>query len=143
MYCTVTTCWHLQVTQHVANFNVPIGLAHYAAMSTCEELLLTELPEPVMSTTASGQSQTAGAPFSHPARVEEFDVAEEVLQYISDLPPTKRRFKAIHARSCQVRPACTYALSSLSHDHLHRVSSMLGWLAVRYILVCFSDAFYV
>lgn len=90
------------MTQHFDHFSVPIGLAHCAVMLTRKELLLTVLPEPTMTTTPSGQSQTAGAPFSHPARVEEFDVANEVLQYISDLPPTMGRFKAIHAYTDQV-----------------------------------------
>ena len=127
------------MTQHVDNFSVPIGLAHGAVMSTREELLLTVLLEPMMATTASGQSQTAGKPSSHPARVQEFDVANEVLRCISDLPSTKMRFKAIHAYTDQVPSIHTVDFIT---QHLHNVSSMLGWLAKLHTCLL-SEAFCV
>lgn len=74
-------------------------------MLTRSQLLKSKLPRPDMSTSPSGLIQSGDAKNSHPYSVQEFDVIPEVLNYISSLGVTPKRFKPLdygrqHVRFC-------------------------------------------
>ncbi len=74
-------------------------------MLTRAQLLKSKLPRPDMSTSPSGLVQAEDVRSSHPKSVQEFDVIPDVMNYISHLGVTPKRFKPVgygrqHVRFC-------------------------------------------
>lgn len=95
----------------------------HAAMLTRAQLLKSKLPQPDMSTSPSGLVQAEDVRSSHPKSVQEFDVIPDVMNYISHLGVTPKRFKPVgygrqHVRFCFAIWVCI-CLSLLQSCCLH------------------------
>lgn len=77
----------------------------YAVMATRAQLLSATVPMPDMSTSPSGIRQTETAKSCHPDSVAEMDIAPEVMEYISRLGVTPKRFKVVDYNLAHVRSA--------------------------------------
>ncbi len=67
----------------------------HAVMLTRAKLLRSKLPGPDMSTSPSILAQAEDVRSSHPKSVQEFDVIPDVMDYISHLGVTPKRFKPV------------------------------------------------
>lgn len=95
----VLLCWHCTYSLCINGFSL------YAAMLTRSQLLKSKLPRPDMSTSPSGLIQAEDVRNSHPNSVQEFNVIPDVMNYISRLGVTPKRFKPVdygrqHVRFC-------------------------------------------
>ena len=81
-------------------------------MATRAQLLSATIPVPDMSTSPSGVCQTETATPCHPDSVAEMDIAPEVMNYISRLGVTPKRFKVVDYNLAHVRflSAVSFAL---------------------------------
>lgn len=72
-------------------------------MATRAQLLSATVPAPDMSTSPSGLRQAETAKPCHPDSVAVMDIAPEVMDYISRLGATPKRFKVVDYNLAHVR----------------------------------------